>query len=282
MEDEVMYLGSNYLSNINCTVNSWFNNTSSVLNVSFNLIDAIDNILLFSQKRKCYSHVKPIVESMHEASYFKTVSDKKYYYANQNFYDLIGIDTKKNISGLTTNQLISVGCNDKFRKILNDVNHFEAQAVINNEDILNEALPAFLDLNGNVIFLNLNIILVRDDNKKACGFLVQFLDNTKNISTETLLEKYYQLYSSKQEAIKNFLEHIGLASLLSQEGETLTKRELDCLIQLSKGNTAKETARALNISHRTVETHLGNIKLKFNMQKKTEVLSVFLKSNSSA
>lgn len=42
----------------------------------------------------------------------------------------------------------------------------------------------------------------------------------------------------------------------------LSKRELECLLCFSQGKTAKEIGRSLNISPRTVETYLLNIKQK--------------------
>ncbi len=52
----------------------------------------------------------------------------------------------------------------------------------------------------------------------------------------------------------------------------LTKRELDCAELLVKGNTAKETARILNISPRTAEEYLDNIRLKLSCRNKLEII----------
>lgn len=47
-------------------------------------------------------------------------------------------------------------------------------------------------------------------------------------------------------------------------GTKLTKRELEVLSSISLGNTAKELARLLEISPRTVEGHICSIRLKLN------------------
>lgn len=44
----------------------------------------------------------------------------------------------------------------------------------------------------------------------------------------------------------------------------LTNREIECVNYLSRGKTAEEMAIILNISKRTVETHISNIKNKMN------------------
>jgi DNA-binding CsgD family transcriptional regulator len=53
----------------------------------------------------------------------------------------------------------------------------------------------------------------------------------------------------------------------------LSSRELECIFLYHKGKTAKETARALNISQRTVETYFENIKNKLNCYSKDQVVN---------
>ena len=57
--------------------------------------------------------------------------------------------------------------------------------------------------------------------------------------------------------------------------QRLTPRELECLKQLCLGKTAKQTANALNVSPRTVETHLENIRIKTNLNSKLSLIHAF-------
>ena len=57
----------------------------------------------------------------------------------------------------------------------------------------------------------------------------------------------------------------------------LSSRELDCIFLYQDGKTAKETARELNISQRTVETYFENIKNKLSCYSKDQVLQFLLK-----
>lgn len=52
----------------------------------------------------------------------------------------------------------------------------------------------------------------------------------------------------------------------------LTKHESFCLFYLVRGNTAKLIAKKMNISFRTVETYLENIKIKLNCKNKSELI----------
>lgn len=55
-------------------------------------------------------------------------------------------------------------------------------------------------------------------------------------------------------------------------GLTILKRETQTLFYLLRGNTAKEIAQRLNISPKTVETHIQNIKLKAGCLSKNELV----------
>jgi DNA-binding CsgD family transcriptional regulator len=54
-------------------------------------------------------------------------------------------------------------------------------------------------------------------------------------------------------------------------------RELECLLHFCQGKTAKQTAREMGISFRTVETHLENIRHKTACNNKLEVVGRFSK-----
>lgn len=56
---------------------------------------------------------------------------------------------------------------------------------------------------------------------------------------------------------------------------TLSSRELECLTLLANGRTAKEIANTLNISSRTVETHLLKIKNKIGIYRKSDLINFF-------
>ena len=59
----------------------------------------------------------------------------------------------------------------------------------------------------------------------------------------------------------------------------LTPREYDCLKVLQEGKTIKEIARDMQLSPRTVEFYLKNLKVKFGCKSKTELLALVARSN---
>ena len=64
-------------------------------------------------------------------------------------------------------------------------------------------------------------------------------------------------------------------SLKTKNGHTnLSKRELECLIHLSHGKTAKEIGKILHISPRTVESYILSTKDKTGLNNKSELLDL--------
>lgn len=65
--------------------------------------------------------------------------------------------------------------------------------------------------------------------------------------------------------------HFGLQLIGSQDD--FSKRELECLYFLCKGQTYKEIGRAMNISPRTVETHVERMRIKAECHSKIQLVA---------
>jgi DNA-binding CsgD family transcriptional regulator len=72
------------------------------------------------------------------------------------------------------------------------------------------------------------------------------------------------LHSNQQEKIREMARK-----------NALSPRELQCLIRLSTAKTAKEIAHELNLSPRTVETHIDKIRLKTACNTQKEIIQWF-------
>jgi|GEM_PF-869906 len=77
----------------------------------------------------------------------------------------------------------------------------------------------------------------------------------------------------KKDLRRAFLCDLGFNSAVSQF-EQLSRRECQCLYRLKKGLTAKEIALELNLSHRTIEFYLENIKGKLACRDRREMISL--------
>ena len=59
---------------------------------------------------------------------------------------------------------------------------------------------------------------------------------------------------------------------MTNESPQLTKRELEVLTELAKGDTAKQISETLHISTGTVESHRRNLILKFGAKNTVELV----------
>jgi len=63
-------------------------------------------------------------------------------------------------------------------------------------------------------------------------------------------------------------------------GAYLTYQETRCIRELLSGKTVKQAAKAMQLSHRSVEFYLCNIKKKFGINKKKDLLDFIAASNT--
>lgn len=100
---------------------------------------------------------------------------------------------------------------------------------------------------------------LKANSKKVIGTvgLTFSLDNLSLLKTFATL--------SEPSLTTNFLAKI--------EDPKISKRQLDCLYYLVQGMTMKEIAKKLDISHRTVEKHINDIKPKLNCTSRSEMIS---------
>lgn len=78
------------------------------------------------------------------------------------------------------------------------------------------------------------------------------------------------------ELYPNLKTHHYINSCASTEKLHLTQREIQCLAGVVKGLSSKNIARKLNLSYRTIEFYIANIKKKYGCRTKFELMSVFV------
>ncbi len=89
---------------------------------------------------------------------------------------------------------------------------------------------------------------------------------------ENHLSNFIDHLQKHQEALTSHV--VSSYEIINQDMKfDLTSRELECLFYTLRGMTAKSVARKLNISPKTVEFHLENLKDKFNCRTKSELIA---------
>lgn len=65
---------------------------------------------------------------------------------------------------------------------------------------------------------------------------------------------------------------ISLKILKNDSDNLLSDRELECLFYFLRGKTCKDIGKTLGLSHRTIEAYLAKIKLKFEVETKSQLI----------
>jgi DNA-binding CsgD family transcriptional regulator len=107
-------------------------------------------------------------------------------------------------------------------------------------------------------------------------FTQYFKKEAKNILNQA---DNYQINIAELKKMRFFADdnvlEITQSTPLSALFAKITVREQDCLYYYLQGKTAKETAKQLGLSFRTVEEHLHNLKIKLGCQHKRDLLKLF-------
>lgn len=108
----------------------------------------------------------------------------------------------------------------------------------------------------------------KDDGNKLIGTIFQATD----ITNTSMIELGSMLSKITEEITPEFFNKNSY--LLSTETQKikLSPRESECLFFTLRGKTAKQIAKYLNISYRTVEDYLNTLKDKFSSKNKYELI----------
>lgn len=147
----------------------------------------------------------------------------------------------------------------------------DLQVIEKQHPLINKIEPAFLDSNGHVVMQLSTKMPLYSERKKVIGIFGISLDVSNQLSPLNLWTLYNQLYHDKNLMHEKLLSYI-LMNNGSKKIALLSHKELECLIYLSIGKTAKEIAKINGLSFRTIEKHIENIKEKSDCHSRSELV----------
>ncbi len=111
------------------------------------------------------------------------------------------------------------------------------------------------------------------------SFIQMFLENGGSIIEMAEKDKFiYQNANKKDIIILDTIDYLTCTSMskaLENKCKQLTKREFECAHYLCLGYSAKEIARIMNLSHRTVEKHISSILKKTHSETKAKLVAQY-------
>lgn len=130
------------------------------------------------------------------------------------------------------------------------------------------------------------VLTVYDDTEHILGILESGADGylTKNILVEDIIKSIRAVVAGEavlspqvfQQVLKYALRH-STKPVRLDTGVKLTTRELEILRLIAKGISNKEIANEINISSRTVKSHMVDIFRKLNVSSRTEAVITSLR-----
>ncbi len=120
---------------------------------------------------------------------------------------------------------------------------------------------------------------------KFCDYFrvkaIDLIDDCNKSKLALYADKFDLYYMEEMNRdINQFLKKINNENslyLTNKKGDLvhLTPRELDCISIFMKNRTMKEIGKILDLSPRTVENHIGNIKQKLEVNYKSQLIDIF-------
>lgn len=224
----------------------------------------INNKNLYRHHFKCGYKVTPdfpfTYEELQQEKYHYYLasedSEETYSYALNDYKNLFGLD----------NFIFLINSNKNY------VDYFIFASLLYNKKIVNFYLNQ-MDILEQFVF----------DFKNKASKLIAQGERNKLILPETMQSRLghinktmslcdFQAESSMMKSQHYIINYLG-------KSIKFTKREIECLNLLKSGYTAKEVAIQFGLSPRTIENHINNIKFKFGVNRKPDIIKAFIKSS---
>jgi DNA-binding CsgD family transcriptional regulator len=188
-----------------------------------------------------------------------------YQYANQQFLDLMGLNSLKNLYRKTDYEL----CRD-VKKTQIYIQHDEE--VLDTEETLlvnEEILPQKNKLLRKQMMGKLYPLFAKGSKPVAVMGIVKPKYLAFKLTLETALSM------SKDEMESNFIRR-SYPVVVYDKKIALSKREIQCIIELLKGKNAKEIAETFALKQTTIEFYIENIKEKLGATSRSSLIMTVL------
>ncbi len=197
------------------------------------------------------------IHTFPEIAHFKESRSFTYQVSNQANLNVYNLQEEKEIIGKTVFDLNESIMQGKWPPLFAEEIHKSDLLVVKNKTPIKLDHKIFLNQSGYLVIHSMVKLPVFDKNKEVLGILTLSFDSTKNEEALRIKKIYSQYYSNLNEANVKFMEHFGFVEGVKLK---LSPREMDCILAISKCRTNKAASHYLDISIKTLDNHLQNIK----------------------
>ncbi|MFN7096694.1 MAG: helix-turn-helix transcriptional regulator [Gammaproteobacteria bacterium] len=188
------------------------------------------------------------------------------------------IDGEYNYTSYLTLNLLTKNCST-INKVIGKTDHQlqinryheNADAFIENDKYASEngswfGIEACRHRNRPILAISYKKAIMNKDKKIAgvLGYILNFIEADKIKTLVNKLDLNMELF--------NYEKNTSVKLLTTDNLINLTRREAECLYYTLRGKTAKSIALILNISPKTVEFHIEQLKNKFEVMNKSQLM----------
>lgn len=189
--------------------------------------------------------------------YFVKNRDREYVFANQKTTNSHGFERIEQLIGNTDYEInsLNVQCATDW--------HSQDELVLNKQNV--NTIEIFTDANQETFVLTCRKVPLINSTGTCIGIQGICFELDKSF-----LGNIAQLFSCK---LLNKIKHRNSFTISCSGSKfNLSMRESECLFYLLRGKTAKEIAQVFKLSPKTIEYHMEQIKNKFSVQSKSELI----------
>jgi|LauGreDrversion4_2_1035121.scaffolds.fasta_scaffold109173_2 hypothetical protein len=198
------------------------------------------------------------------SAHIKDISNGKYLDSNEINLKKFGMTKPSDIIGLTIHDIGSIMTDYWSKQMVKEIAKIDNRVVLNQFPMTDNR--AFLSFNGRVIVHDMFKIPIINHQGQVIAIYTSSNDVTPQVGLVKLYHLYLKLYTELQlkphVAIQKYIEHINMSNYLFT---VPTKSEINVLIHKIIYHYNKKIAHNLNISVRTVESHLKHLQEKVNI-----------------
>lgn len=201
-------------------------------------------------------------------AHVKDATTFKYTLTNQKNLDAFGLKRAEDLIGLTLNEL-SQHMRPYWDKSYPSIME-EYDLKVKNTGLIHW-IPQqqFIDKKGTLHQQCISKIPIFSEDNSVAAILTTGTNVIENFTKLELLNRYKNFYKTKREACAGFMTHFKLSDFFIT---ALTEKELITLCLMVEDCTYKYLASKMNVSLKTIETHVSNMKNKLYVGRLADVL----------
>lgn len=215
------------------------------------------------------------VESFSKPAHLKDPCSKEYFWSNYENLNVYGLNKPDEIIGLTVHDL------DQFMKpywgkeFAGQVGGLDDK-VVNKNITVSVYNRTLVDKFGLLHIQNMTKTPILNNTNRVSGILTISSDITDNINLFYIFSKYRKIYKKKRDACIYFMKYLKIDSFFC---DVLSEKEFVCMLHMIESNTYKGISNKMNVSRKTVETHIRHIICKLRSKTLNEILEYLRNRN---